>query len=204
MSTSSPRPVAPVLRLATAPGLLARLRDRDRAAAGELFDRHVDQVERAVRGVMGFDDDGPDVVQDAFVAALAGIDGFRGEESALGAWVRGIAVRLALKKLRWRRTRRWFGWAGSDEVPELVGAARTDLQATLVRAHAVLDRLPAIERAAFGLRHIEGLRLEEVAEALGVSLATAKRRLKDARTRFSTLAAGDALLRDWIDEEVVS
>ena len=177
--------------------LLPGLRSGDTQAAAQLFDRHVAQIERAVQGVLGPDPDVEDLVQDAFVAALRGIAGFRGDEDTLGPWIRAIAVRMALKKIRWRRTRRWIGWLGTDAVIELRGVADTDTEATLLRAYAVLDRLPAMERAAFGLRFIEGMRLEEVADALGVSLATAKRRLVTARERFSRLASGDALLRDW-------
>jgi len=186
------RPVVPLL-----PGL----REGKSAAAAALFDRHATQVERAVMGVLGPDPEVEDVVQDAFVAALRGIGGFRGDEGSLGAWVRGIAVRLALKRIRWRRTRRWLGMQGTDAMPELPAVADTGTQAALGRAYALLERLPAVERAAFGMRFIEGMRLEEVADALGVSLATAKRRLHSARERFTRLAAGDALLRDWLRKE---
>lgn len=205
MVLTSPQPVVPsqprVVPLRPVVTLLPGLRAGQAAAAAELFDRHVAQVERAVQGVLGLDPEVEDVVQDAFVAALRGIGGFRGDEGSLGAWVRGIAVRLALKKIRWRRTRRWLGWEGTDAVPELAAVADTGTGAALQRAYAVLERLPAVERAAFGLRFIEGMRLEEVADALGVSLATAKRRLQSARERFSRLAAGDALLRDWLRRE---
>ena len=117
------------------------------------------------------------------------------------AWVRGIAVRLALKKIRWRRTRRWLGMEGTAVVTDLQAVADTSTQAALGRAYALLERLPAVERAAFGMRFIEGMKIEEVAQALGVSLATAKRRLQSARERFAKLAAGDALLRDWAGRE---
>lgn len=200
MLPTSASPAASVVPLHPA-SLLTRLRAREPAATALLFDRYVSAVERAVQGVLGPDPEVEDLVQDAFVAALRGIDGFRGEEAALGAWVRGIAVRLALKKIRWRRARRWLGWEGSESVATLHAVTETDTQAALRRAYALLDRLPAVERAAFGLRFIEGMRLEEVAQDLGVSLATAKRRIRSARQRFSQLAAGDALLRDWLGEE---
>lgn len=206
MVLRSARPVeAPPLEVAPlrpAASLLDALRRRERAAAAELFDRHVVTVERAVHGVMGSDPEAEDLVQDAFVAALHGIDGFRGDERTLGAWVRGIAVRLALKKLRWRRARRWLWWSGSEAVPELAGLTDTRTQAALGRAHVLLQRLPAVERAAFGLRFIEGMRVDEVADALGVSASTAKRRLRRARERFGRLAARDPLLREWLREEV--
>ncbi len=201
MLLSPSQPVAPVLPLRPVAPLLARLRAREPAAAAMLFDRHVTQVERAVQGVLGPDPDVEDLVQDAFVAALRGIEGFRGDESSLGAWVRGIAVRLALKKIRWRRARRWLGRQGSEVVPTLQAVTDTDTQAALSRAYALLERLPALERAAFGMRFIEGMRLEEVAEALDVSLATVKRRLTSGRQRFARLAAGDALLGHWLREE---
>lgn len=197
---SSAASVLPLRPVAPRP-LLARLRAGESAAVAELFDRHVGAVERAVHGVMGPDPEVEDLVQDAFVAAMRGIEGFRGDERTLGAWVRGIAVRLALKKIRWRRTRRWLSWQGTDEVPTLHAMTDTDTQAALRRAYALLDRLPAVERAAFGLRFLEGMQLEEVADALGVSLATAKRRIRKARERFAGLAAGDALLRDWQERQ---
>ena len=93
---------------------------------------------------------------------------------------------------------------GTAVVTDLQGVADTGTQAALGRAYALLERLPAMERAAFGMRFIEGMKLEEVAEALDVSLATAKRRLQSARERFAKLAAGDALLRDWAGKERVA
>jgi RNA polymerase sigma-70 factor (ECF subfamily) len=90
---------------------------------------------------------------------------------------------------------------GTEEIAQLVGVSDTDTRAALARAHALLDRLPALERAAFGLRFFEGMRLPEVAEVLEVSLSTAKRRLRRARERFARLAARDALLSDWLGEE---
>jgi RNA polymerase sigma-70 factor (ECF subfamily) len=201
MTAPSQRASANVLHLSRVPSLAARLHGGVPGAAAELFDRHAAAVERAVQGVLGFDAEVDDVVQDAFVAALRGIAGFRGDSSSLGAWVRGIAVRLALKKLRWRRTWRWLGRRGSDELHSLIAPTDTETQAALVRVYAVLERLPSLERAAFGLRFVEGLQLTEVAEALGISLATTKRRLLDARARFERIAASDSLLREWIEPE---
>ncbi len=197
MSSSLPRRPATVVPIRPL-GLLARLRARDPDAAAEVFDLYASSVERAVHGVMGLDPDAEDLVQDAFVAALEGIDGFRGEAASLGPWIRGIAVRLALKRIRWRRARSWLTRRGSEALPTLSALTDTDTQAALGRAYAALDRLPAAQRAAFGLRFIAGMQLDEVADALGVSLATAKRRIRTARDRFATLASTDTLLLDWL------
>ena len=49
------------------------------------------------------------------------------------------------------------------------------------RVHAVLERRPVKERQAFLLWFENGLKLEEVASFMGVSLASVKRYIKAAR-----------------------
>ena len=181
--------------------LLDRLKSGDPDAATELFERHIDTVERAIHGVLGPDAELEDLAHDAFLAAWKGVGSFRGPEQKLGAWVRGIAVKLALKKLRWRRRKRWWGGPGTDALPSMAGPTDTDTQSALQRAFALMDQLPDVQRAAFGLRFIEGMQLAEVADALGVSLATTKRQLKAARERFEALAASDALLSGWYERQ---
>jgi len=85
-------------------------------------------------------------------------------------------------------------------VPEAEARPASD-EATeaLRRTYLVLDRLPREERIAFALRTIEGMKLEEVADACGVSLATAKRRLARAEQRFLELCRADAVLREWLE-----
>jgi RNA polymerase sigma-70 factor (ECF subfamily) len=55
----------------------------------------------------------------------------------------------------------------------------------LAKVYAVLDALPSDERVAWSLRHVEGERLERVAELCGCSLATAKRRIAAAHQRIA-------------------
>jgi RNA polymerase sigma-70 factor (ECF subfamily) len=51
------------------------------------------------------------------------------------------------------------------------------------------------------LRHIEGLELTEVAEALGCSLATAKRKIAKASDHVFARAASDPFLSDYLKAE---
>jgi len=62
----------------------------------------------------------------------------------------------------------------------------------------VLDRLSAADRAAFVLRHVEELELVDVAGALRVSLATAKRRLQRVTRRVFAMAASDPALAAYL------
>jgi RNA polymerase sigma-70 factor (ECF subfamily) len=53
--------------------------------------------------------------------------------------------------------------------------------------YAIMDRFPEDERVAFILRFVEEMELSEVAEACGVSLSTARRRIRRAEQRFIKL-----------------
>jgi RNA polymerase sigma factor (sigma-70 family) len=153
-------------------------------------------------------DDGPDDFDTlfrrfapyVFVIAHRHLDKVR-DRSATKAWLSRVTVREAARHLRRRRVKRVLGIAGDVAgSPHLAdhGATPED-RAMLLSVYRVLDRLPTAERLAFTLRHVEGERLEAVAELCGCSLATAKRRIAaaTARVRAATgvtvgAEAGDA------------
>jgi RNA polymerase sigma-70 factor (ECF subfamily) len=180
--------------------LVEQLRAGNRAAVAALFDRYAEVVERVLVRVLGVDPEIPDLLQDVFMHALLGADRYRGDASSLQAWVTRIAVKRAQKCIRRRTTRRWLGLSHPIAVPEPVGTSDPEMQATLARAYAVLERMPMRERVPFALRFLEGMALAEVAEACELSLATTKRRLVRARERFTALAVRDSILCDWIEE----
>ena len=180
---------------------VARLRAGDRVAIAALFDRHAERVERVLFRVLGVDHEIPDLLQDVFMHAMTGIAGYRGDDTNLAAWLTQIAVRRARKCIRSRTTRRLLGLRTPGDLPEAPGSENPELQTMLRRTYAVIDKLPARERIPFALRHVDGMRLVEIAEACETSLATTKRRLTAARARFERLAACDPLLRSWLEED---
>ena len=62
--------------------------------------------------------------------------------------------------------------------------------------YELVDRFGADERAAFILRQLEGMSLNEVAAACGVSLSTARRRIERAEARFQQLLPEYPALRE--------
>jgi RNA polymerase sigma-70 factor (ECF subfamily) len=123
-------------------------------------------------------DDGEidDLVQDVFTHAAAGLQRFA-HPAEVKQWLATVTVRASVRRLRARRLRR-FVFLSDDRagVAEPVSpAASPEQRALIARIYRLLDGLPARQRAAWVLRHIEGDRLEEVASHLGCSLATAKR-----------------------------
>ena len=61
-----------------------------------LVEREVDPVFRLAYRILGNAQDAEDVVQDTFVTAYQAIATFRGD-GTIGAWLRTIAARLALR-----------------------------------------------------------------------------------------------------------
>jgi RNA polymerase sigma-70 factor (ECF subfamily) len=95
-------------------------------------------------------------------------------------------VRLAWRRLRVRRFRVALGMDGSYDYAELARSGRLSPEdgAFLAEVYRVLDRLPARERLAFCLRHVDGERLEDVALRCACSLATAKRWIASAQAQL--------------------
>ena len=90
--------------------LVARARQGDAAAFGELVDRHRAAVFRAARAALGSHADAEDAAQDAFLLAYRRLDTFRGQAS-FKTWLLTIAWRQAINRRRslssiWRRMAR--------------------------------------------------------------------------------------------------
>lgn len=169
--------------------LLELVRRRDKTAPAIVYDRFGDDVNRLVWRCLGADPDHDDIVHDVFIQILQGLPRVT-NPAALRSWVASVAINTARTELRKRRFRRAF-WS-SDPAPD-VPASSTDPESArlLARTYAILDRLPTDERIAFILRFVEQHSLAEVAELVGCSLATIKRRLARANERFHKLAGRD-------------
>lgn len=164
--------------------LWVRLQARDRDALEAFFDRFSVQVTGLLRRSLAREDVA-DLTQEVFVQLLSNLDRVRWPDR-LEAWVRGVTLntlRNELRRRRWRRFVTLRSSEGEGAGPE-VGRqddASHETRALLRVVQRFLSRLPAEEHLAFCLRYFEQLELTECAEALGCSLATAKRRLARAK-----------------------
>jgi RNA polymerase sigma-70 factor (ECF subfamily) len=180
--------------------LVARVRAKEPAAAGRMWDRYAFLVRRLLRRMLG-PVDVEDCVQDAFLRLFRDLRSLR-DPSALRSFLIGIAVHVAHSELRKRRAKRWL-LLSSDGAPLDSEAVTTDdwhePRAAVLRLYQILDRVSDKHRTVFVLRYIEGLELSELATLLGCSLAKVKRRVADASTRVCTLAATDPLLAPYLE-----
>jgi RNA polymerase sigma-70 factor, ECF subfamily len=189
--------VHPALAGETDAQLVQALRQGDPAAAGRLYDRHSSSVHGLVYRLLGREGELDDIVQEVFIYALNSIDKLR-EPAALKGWLFGIAVGKVRSHLRRRFRFRWLSFVAHDDLPE-PAVPLDDAQVELARnVTHILDQLPADERIALVVHHIEGLSLHEAAKACSMSLSTFKRRLAKAEARFTARAKNHPGLTGWL------
>jgi RNA polymerase sigma-70 factor (ECF subfamily) len=140
----------------------------------------------AVR-IQGSVTDVDDIVHDAFLRAHQRLAELR-DAAAFRSWLGAIVVHLVRTRMRRIRWLSSVGLVTADPI-DLDWIASADaspeVRAELAQVYALLRTLPADDRIAWTLRHIERHRLEQVAELCDCSLATAKRRILRAH-RFLT------------------
>jgi RNA polymerase sigma-70 factor (ECF subfamily) len=162
------------------PELVDALAAGETWAATAIWNKHAPMVFRFLHRALGPAADAEDVTQEVFVVVFSRARNLRDRE-ALRSYIFSVAVRMLKCEIRRRRVRGIFRLSSLGELPDHpIPALDAEARQALRRFYAILDRLSAEGRVAFVLRHLEGLKLEEVAQALGTSLATAKRRLRRA------------------------
>jgi RNA polymerase sigma factor (sigma-70 family) len=151
--------------------LAARAASGDRRAYGELVRRHGSAVRGLLRRMGADSATADDLAQDAFMTGFEQAAEYRGE-GTFGAWIKKIAARLYLKKVR-REARLIF----SDTVEPMeevrVGAASGDA-ASRIDLDEALKTLSRGERLCVSLCYGADWSHAEAAEALNIPIGTVK------------------------------
>ena len=188
--------------------LLERLRAGDERAFEALVERHYPTMLAVARHYVSSRAVAEEVVQDAWLGVLKGLDRFQGR-SSLRTWILRILVNRA--KTRGARDARtvpfaslaaqgeepavepgrfrgpddpfpghWRAYPGTwQRLPEQTLADRETLQIVLATIH----RLPPPQRIVITMRDIQGCEAEEVCEALDVSEGNQRVLLHRARSK---------------------
>jgi RNA polymerase sigma-70 factor (ECF subfamily) len=170
--------------------LVAQARAGDRAAFGELVDRHRSAVFRAALAALGTYAEAEDAAQDACVAAWRRIASFRGEAS-FRTWLLTIVWRQALNRRRgafrwWRRTVSMDASDGTEPFPTIESTGPSPEQLA-TRAELRRDIRSAIRtltptlRDTFLLAQSGEHSYEEIGAMLGAPVGTIKWRVAEAR-----------------------
>jgi RNA polymerase sigma-70 factor (ECF subfamily) len=160
---------------APAAGAVARARAGDADAFRELVDQHSRAVFRVAYRITGRVEDAEDVVQETFLRAYRQLDRFESRAN-FGTWLHRIAANCAVDLLRGRPRREMS--EESETLERLIGGdtegALPSPERALLgrqisdRVRQAMNTLTDMERAAFTLRHFEGLSIEEISRALGL------------------------------------
>jgi RNA polymerase sigma-70 factor (ECF subfamily) len=167
------------------------LLDRDPRAPRLAWQQFAPMVHRMLKRAFGPEHEIDDLVQDVFLTLFKRVHTLR-EPQAIKAFVIAVTAHTIRYELRRRRALRWLHFG---DLPES-RAADSDLDSreAIVRLYRILDRQGSDDRMVFVLRYLEGLELVEVSQALGISLATTKRRVARAWRRIVASASRDEAL----------
>jgi RNA polymerase sigma-70 factor (ECF subfamily) len=167
----------------------------DEMAFERLVVRHRHLVYRLARRLLGNESDAQDITQVTFLQVYRKLSSFRGH-SRFSTWLYRIATNAALMRRRARSRRPTepldsfaprFDEAGkhASTAAELSVPSRLeeslDAQVLAAKVQRAVDRLPDLYRRAFVLRDLEELETSEVAELLGLRVATVRQRVHRAR-----------------------
>jgi RNA polymerase sigma-70 factor (ECF subfamily) len=166
--------------------LLSRLRAGDEGAFAELAGKYQSAMLSLARGYVPTGAVAEEVVQDAWVGVLRGVDRFE-HRSTLRTWLFRILVNRAISAgVRERRS------VPVDDLEQVVDASRFDAGGTwqvppepwadqvddrviaakmAARIRAAIGELPLHQREVVTLRDVQGLSSEEVCVILGISQA---------------------------------
>jgi RNA polymerase sigma-70 factor (ECF subfamily) len=173
--------------------LVAQAQAGDRPAFEALVRRYDRDVLRLALNLMKRQEDARDVYQEAFLKVYRNLHRFR-FECSFYTWLYRIVTNVCLDHLRRRRAR------PEDQAPELPSAqleepatdfferqreyrathdperqfAGKEIQACITTA---MERLSPRERIVFEMKHVQGLKLRAIGEALGTSEETVKNSL---------------------------
>jgi RNA polymerase sigma-70 factor (ECF subfamily) len=156
-------------------------------AFGEVFDRHWPSVYRYCRSRAGAD--GEDLAAETFRLAFDLRGTYESERVDARPWLLGLATNLIRNHLRRcdrgaRAVARMPEQDGSENLMEETAIGRAEAALLGPMLAQALDGIPSSDRDALLLMAWNGLRYEEVAEALDIPLGTVRSRISRARLRL--------------------
>jgi RNA polymerase sigma factor (sigma-70 family) len=164
---------------------LARLKRMDAVTQSEVFRSFEKPLYTFCMRLMGQSADALDMLQESFIQAFTCVHQFRGE-CPFGAWLRAIALRLCVKRVKARDS--WRDESFADETS-------TDAENNVSCANARMDlelalsQLSDQSRTVVWMYCVENYSHQEIADSFGLSVSFSK----------SCLARGLKSLREFLD-----
>ena len=176
--------------------LIQQAREGDSKAFSLLVESYQERVIHLANSLVGNLEDARDAAQEAFVKAYQHLSAFE-EHSQFYTWLYRITVNTCHDFLRKKKFRNHFSLWFTNEEGELAIALdlsdktknapeqliNVELGAELKKA---MNELPFQQKSVFVLRYLEGLKLEEISETLGLSVGAVKAHLWQATSKMKS------------------
>jgi RNA polymerase sigma-70 factor (ECF subfamily) len=170
--------------------LISRAAGGDASAFQALVERHRSMVYRVAYQFAGNHHDAEDIAQEVFIKVYRSLDRFR-QDAQLSSWMYRIVMNACIDHRR-RHSPAAAAPFGEEAEQKMLNTPEAtpdpEERAYAGELGAVLEseiaRLPPGQRLVFIMRHHQGLKLSEIAEALGLAEGTVKRQLHAAVHRL--------------------
>ena len=177
--------------------LVQKAREGNLDAFSQLVEAYQVRVVHLANSFTGNLEDARDAAQEAFVKAYENLSSFE-EHSQFYTWLYRIVVNTCKDFLRKKKFRGYFplwlkdedgGVALSFDLPDKTKNAGEELvnRELGVELKKAMEELPFQQKSVFVLRYLEGLKLEEIAETLGIETGTVKAHLWQATTKMKSM-----------------
>jgi RNA polymerase sigma-70 factor (ECF subfamily) len=173
--------------------IVARILAGDKRQFGVLVDRYKDRALTLACRLLGSNEEGEEVLQDAFLKAFYALPGFRGD-ARFGTWFYRIVYNSCMTRISRRREApvsldggmQGDGASALPDTDTMNVLDRLEEQEMQTIMAEEMARLPERFRAVLTLYYVQEQRYEEIALILGEPLGTVK----------THLSRGRALLRE--------
>lgn len=174
--------------------LVSRAAGGDASAFQSIVEQHRSMVYRVAYQFAGNHYDAEDIAQEVFIKVYRSLDRFR-QDAQLTSWLYRIVMNACIDH---RRRRGSASVPLNEEAEQRLLNTPEETPGPEDRAYAgelgqVLEseiaRLPDGQRVVFVMRHYQGLKLSEIADALGLAEGTVKRQLHAAIHRLRAALA---------------
>jgi RNA polymerase sigma-70 factor, ECF subfamily len=183
--------------------LISAAKSFDERAFEELSSRYMGLIRKRVYNIVRNREDAEDVVQETLLKAYRHLSDFRASCS-FSTWVTRIAINTALMLMRKRKARPEVSLVLSTETDQTerifdISDLSPSTEQTYSRHETLgfmlreVSRLPAVYRSVLDQYHAQEKSMQDAADTLGISVASAKSRLFRARRTLRSRLEGQRI-----------
>lgn len=209
LSTQNPRPVhlrsvptLPSLGDSADTRLFSLIQEGGTGWQRLAYDQYFPLVKGLIIRSLGPTADAEDLIADVFVGFFESAANIR-TPTRVRSYMVSITMNVVRRELRRWRRRRFFSLVEEEKraVDRVPSTDDPKAKVALLHLSRILSTLNPDDHLVFALHVLEDMNLEDVAQALDMSLSTVKRRLRRANERLLRRVSQNPLLSDYVRDK---